>query len=79
MREHGKRQSKYPMSEANSALRLRRLGIDTYREFVVYMNRDCEVCRSEGFEVRSRVGVKLNGRTIVATLNVVSDTSAVRA
>ena len=62
------------ISEAASTLRLRRLGIDTYREFVVYMNRDCEVSRSEGFEVRSRVGVKLNGRTIVATLNVVSDT-----
>ena len=54
-------------------LHLRRLGIDTYREFVVYMRRDCEVCRSEGFAVRSRVTVRLNGHSIVATLNTVGD------
>ena len=54
-----------------ATLHLTRLGIDTYREFVIYMNRDCDVCRSEGFEVRSRIAVRLNGRTIVATLNTV--------
>ncbi len=54
-----------------ASLQLKRLGIDTYREFVVYMNRDCDVCRSEGFEVRSRIAVRLNGRSIVATLNTV--------
>ena len=57
----------------STGLRLRRLGIDTYREFVVYMHRDCEVCRSEGFEVRSRIQVRMNGRRIVATLNTVTD------
>ena len=57
--------------ETDSRLRLTRLGIDTYREFVIYMNRDCHVCRAEGFEVRSRVAVKLGGKTINATLNVV--------
>ena len=55
----------------HSQLRLTRLGIDTYREFVIYMNRDCHVCRAEGFEVRSRVTVKLGGKTINATLNIV--------
>ena len=54
----------------HSHLQLKRLGIDTYREFVIYMNRDCDVCRSEGFEVRFRIAVGLNGRSIVATLNV---------
>ena len=53
-------------------LRLRRLGIDTYQEPVLYMHRDCPVCRSEGFEAQSRVELRLDGRTIVATLNVVS-------
>ncbi|MFC5499390.1 thymidine phosphorylase family protein [Caenimonas terrae] len=53
-------------------LRLRRLGIDTYQEPVLYMHRDCHVCRSEGFEAQSRVELSLGGRTIVATLNVVS-------
>ncbi len=60
-------------SNGPERLSLRRLGIDTYREFVVYMHRECEVCRSEGFAVRSRVAVRLNGRSIVATLNTVSD------
>lgn len=54
-------------------LHLRRMGIDTYQEPVLYMRRDCHVCMSEGFEAQSRVEVGLNGRSIVATLNVVSD------
>ena len=53
-------------------LRLRRLGIDTYQEAVVYMNRDCHVCRSEGFDAQSRVQVTLGERHLIATLNVVS-------
>ena len=55
-----------------SRIRLRRLGVDTYQEAVVYLHRDCHVCHSEGFEAQSRVEIALNGRTIVATLNVVS-------
>ena len=55
------------------ALKLRRLEIDTYQEAVVYMNRDCHVCRAEGFEAQSRVQVELGSRHIVATVNVVSD------
>ena len=58
-------------SSSSSKLHLRRLGIDTYQEAVLYMHRDCEVCHSEGFEAQSRVELALNGRTIVATLNVV--------
>lgn len=58
---------------AGSRLRLRRLGIDTYREFVVFMHRDCLVCRSEGFQVRSRVRVTVRERSITATLHVVGD------
>jgi thymidine phosphorylase len=55
-----------------SRIRLRRLGIDTYQEPVLYMHRDCHVCHSEGFEAQSRVEVALDGHHIVATLNVVS-------
>ena len=43
-------------------LRLRRLGIDTYQEPVLYMHRDCPVCHSEGFEAQSRVELTLEGR-----------------
>ena len=57
-------------SEHNT-LRLRRVGIDTYQEPVVYMHRDCHVCRSEGFEARSRVSVRVGDRKVIATLNVV--------
>ncbi|MDO8986422.1 thymidine phosphorylase family protein [Cypionkella sp.] len=62
------------LEQADGAhLRLRRLGIDTYREFVVFMHRDCLVCRSEGFQVRSRVRVTVGDRSITATLYVVGD------
>lgn len=55
-------------------LTLRRLGIDTYQEAVVYMNRDCHVCRSEGFNAQSRVQVTLGEHHLIATLNIVSST-----
>lgn len=54
-----------------SRLTLRRLGIDTYQEHIVYMRADCHVCRSEGFEARSRVRVSARGKSLLATLNVV--------
>lgn len=54
-------------------LRLRRLGIDTYREAVIYMREDCRICRSEGFEARSRILVRHNSHSIIATLNVVNN------
>lgn len=57
--------------DAARALKVRRVGIDTYKEPVIYMRSDCPVCRSEGFEVRSRIAVSLGERTILATLNVV--------
>ena len=50
-----------------SKLRLRRLGIYAYQEPVLHLHRDCPVCHSEGSEGQSRVELKLNGRTIVAT------------
>ncbi|MFY9269555.1 MAG: thymidine phosphorylase family protein [Candidatus Manganitrophaceae bacterium] len=63
------------------ALRLRRIGIDTYQQPVIYMRRDCHVCRSEGFEALSRVQVAHNGigdgtatrgQGIIAALNIVN-------
>ena len=54
-----------------SRLTLRRLGIDTYQEHIVYMRADCRVCRSEGFEARSRVRVHAGEKSLLATLNVI--------
>jgi thymidine phosphorylase len=53
------------------SMRLRRLGIDTYQEPVVYVRGDSHACRAEGFEARSRVKLSLGARHLVATLNMV--------
>ena len=53
-------------------LRLRRLGIDTYQEPVIYMSADCPVCRSEGWDAQTRVRVAHNDHHIIATLNVLT-------
>jgi thymidine phosphorylase len=62
-----------PERRASALVRLRRMGIDTYQTPVIYMRRNCAVCRSEGFEAHSRVEVRRDGRTVIATLNVLTD------
>ena len=62
-----------PGIAAPSALTARRVAIDTYRENVVYLRRDCPVYRAEGFQALSKVEVSANGGTILAVLNVVDD------
>ena len=42
---------------ARNSLVLKRMGIDTHEEPIVYMRSDCHVCRSEGFSAHSRVTV----------------------
>ena len=59
-------------------LRLRRVAVDTYRENVAYLHRDCEIYRAEGFQALSKVEVRANGRRVLATLNVVDDPRIVR-
>jgi thymidine phosphorylase len=58
-------------------LQVRRLGIDTYRENVAYLHRECEVYRAEGFQALSKVKICVDGRRILAVLNVVDDDSIV--
>ena len=60
-----------------SQLALRRVAIDTWRENVAYLHRDCAVYRAEGFQALSKIEVRANGRRILATLNVVDDLSIV--
>jgi thymidine phosphorylase len=52
--------------------RARRLYIDSGQEPVVYLHRDSELCRSEGFESQTRVWVRIDDHSILATLNVVT-------
>jgi thymidine phosphorylase len=47
------------------------MGVDTYKEAVVYMHKDCHVCQSEGFEVHSRVRLTIGDHAVIATLNMV--------
>ena len=54
-------------------VRLRRVGIDTYQEAVIYMREDCRICRSEGFEAQSRILVVHRSGSIIATLNVLKN------
>ncbi|MFO0206560.1 MAG: thymidine phosphorylase, partial [Betaproteobacteria bacterium] len=50
---------------------MRRIGIDTYRENVAFLRRDCPIYRAEGFQALSKVEVSANGTSILAVLNVV--------
>ena len=58
-------------------LRIRRIGIDTFRENVAYLHRDCPVVRAAGFQALSKVSVTVRcGETrssLLAVLNVVDD------
>lgn len=52
-------------------LHLRRLGINTHQEPVVYMRQDCQVAISEGFYAHSRVEVHCADQSVIATLVLV--------
>ncbi len=59
-------------------LQLRRVAIDTYRENVAYMHRECEIYRAEGFQALTKVEITANGHKIFAVLNVVDDENIVK-
>jgi thymidine phosphorylase len=59
------------VTETAIGLRLKRLGIDTHQEAVIYMRRDCHVCRAEGFSAQGRTRVAKGTTSIIATLNQV--------
>jgi len=54
-------------------LPIRRVGIDTWRESVVFLHRECPVVRAAGFQALAKVQVQANGNTLIAVLNVVDD------
>lgn len=69
--------NKAKLKHIKGSLKLRRLGIDTYRENVAYLHRDCEVYRAEGFQALSKVNICADGHHILAVLNVVDDSNIV--
>lgn len=54
-----------------STLTLKYLGIDTFKDPIIYMRDDCHICKSEGFSAQSRVRVSLNDHSIIATVNTI--------
>ena len=57
----------------DQTLTIRRVGIDTWRENVAFLHRDCPVVRAAGFQALAKVIVRANGMNIAAVLNVVDD------
>jgi hypothetical protein len=56
---------------AIGGLRLRRLGIDTCQDLVVYLRSDSQISKSEGFEAQSRVELWRGATRVLGTVNVV--------
>jgi thymidine phosphorylase len=54
-------------------LTVRRLAIDTYKENVAFLSRDCPLHHSEAFQALAKVNITSGERTIQATLNLVDD------
>lgn len=57
------------------ALYAKALGIDTYQEAVIYLSSHCFICLSEGFRAQARVLVTVGEKSIIATLNIISDSA----
>jgi thymidine phosphorylase len=57
-----------PGGSATNRVRVRRLGLDTQYEAVVFMHKECQVCRSEGFTAHNRVLLSNGARQVIATL-----------
>jgi len=62
-----------PGENPANVLNARRLGIDTQHEMVIFMHKDCPVCRAEGFAAHARVRVSHGARSVIATVFHVTD------
>lgn len=60
-------------------LKLKSVAIDTYKENVAYLHRDCPLYRSEGFQalMKIEIYIKDNGNPVLAVLNIVDDDSII--
>lgn len=64
------------MENTMDSLKLRRIAIDTYKENVAYLHRDCEIYQSQGFQALNKIEIYLENKPnhVFAVLNVVDDT-----
>lgn len=54
-------------------MRIRPVKIDTYRENVLFLRRDCELCRAQGFGAYMKVEVVCGDKVLVGTLDIVEE------
>ena len=61
--------------DTRQTLQLHPVAIDTYRENVAYLHRDCQLYRTQGFQALSKVEIRgtNGGRSLLAVLNIVDD------
>jgi thymidine phosphorylase len=63
-----------PEPSRSNSVRVRRIGLGTQYEAIVFMRKDCQVCGSEGLSAYTRVLLCNGKRRIIATLyQVTSD------
>lgn len=60
-------------------LKLKSVAIDTFKENVAYLHRDCPLYRTEGFQalMKLEIYIKGNGNPVLAVLNIVDDSAIV--
>lgn len=60
-----------------TTLKLKKVAIDTYRENVAYLHRDCSLYHSEGFQALNKIEIRCdqNVAPVIAVLNIVDDAS----
>jgi len=60
-------------------LKLKSVAIDTFKENVAYLHRDCPLYRTEGFQalMKIEIYIKGNGGPVLAVLNIVDDNTIV--
>ncbi|PKG84218.1 thymidine phosphorylase [Colwellia sp. 75C3] len=60
-------------------LKIKSVAIDTFKENVAYLHRECPLYRTEGFQALMKIEIYLNKNDtpILAVLNIVDDTSIV--
>ncbi len=58
-----------------TTVKLRRVAIDTYKENVAYLHRECSLYRVEGFQALNKIEIRTEkgGSPVIAVLNVVDD------
>lgn len=61
------------MANKLNRLSLKRLHIDTQFEHIVFMLKDSSIYKSEGFSSMSRVLVKVNKKSLIASLNIIDN------